>query len=114
MKLQGLGYRTWTGLEAVRRNKRSNKGGCASGQTGDPVYGKQVTVTNYPVAKDRQQGREVLVATDYFRYLIYAVALLAALKGYRLYKKAQASSGSTDSFPWQAYYSAGYTFSGFF
>ena len=53
-----------------------------------PYMGKRISVTNYLVTKEKQLGLKVLVIADCFKYIFYLFAALAAVKGYRAYKKA--------------------------
>lgn len=52
-----------------------------------PYLGKEITVTNHLVTKEKQLSLKILVIADYFKYLLYLIAALAAVKAYRIYKK---------------------------
>ncbi|MFZ2456365.1 MAG: hypothetical protein WAX07_07805 [Candidatus Altiarchaeia archaeon] len=52
-----------------------------------PSLGKEITVTNHLVTKEKQLSLKVLVIADYFKYLLYLIAALAAVKAYKIYNK---------------------------
>jgi hypothetical protein len=53
-----------------------------------PYLGKEISVTNHLVTKEKQLSLKILVIADYFKYLLYLIAALAAVNAYRIYRKA--------------------------
>lgn len=54
-----------------------------------PQLGKTITVTNHLVTKDKQINLKVLVIAEWFKYILYLIALSAGILAYKVYKKGE-------------------------
>ncbi|MEA3254984.1 MAG: hypothetical protein U9Q22_04015 [Candidatus Altiarchaeota archaeon] len=52
-----------------------------------PRLGKTITVTNHLVTKGKQINLKVLVIAEWFKYILYLIALFTGILTYKMYKK---------------------------